>query len=73
MRNSKGDPDYTWRDLEVIITDYLTEVFKALQGTFQDSGSHVMGHIPVNIIVTVPVVRSILRSLLMTLLMLTEN
>jgi len=73
VKNSKGDPDYTCRDPEVIVTDYLTEVFKVLQQTFQDSGSHVMGHIPVDIVITVPVVGPILRSSSMKLSMLTEN
>lgn len=62
VKNSKGDPEYTWRDPEVIVTDYLTQVFKTVQQTFKDAGTLVMGHIPVDIVITVPVVRAILRS-----------
>jgi hypothetical protein len=73
VRNAKGDPEYTWRDPEHIVTDYLTEIFKVVQRTFQDSGTHAMGHVPVDIVITVPVVRPILRSLLIFYRMLAHK
>jgi hypothetical protein len=56
VKSSKGNPEYTWRDPEMIVKDFLEEVFKVVHKKFEDVGSHVLGQTPIDIVITVPVV-----------------
>ena len=58
VKKSQGYPEYTWKDPEEIVTDYLTKVFQYLNQAVKYFGSHLRAKIPVDIVITVPVVRS---------------
>ncbi len=57
VKKSRGYPEYTWKDPEEIVTDYLKKVFEYLNDAFEFIGSHLRSKIPVDIVITVPVVR----------------
>ena len=56
VKKSKGYPEYTWKNPEDIVTDYLTQVFRHLNKTLDHFGSSLRRQIPVDIVITVPVV-----------------
>lgn len=56
VKKSRGYPEYTWKDPEEIITDYLTKVFQYLNDSFEFLGTHLRSKIAVDIVITVPVV-----------------
>lgn len=55
VRVSSGFPEYTWKEPEEIVTDYLTKVFQSVS---QDSpiGIALGLNLPVDIVITVPAV-----------------
>ncbi|KUJ14621.1 actin-like ATPase domain-containing protein [Mollisia scopiformis] len=55
VKKSQGYPEYTWKDPEEIVTDYLTKVFQYLDDSFEFIGEHLKSKIAVDIVVTVPV------------------
>jgi hypothetical protein len=56
VKTSKGYPEYTWKNPEDIVTDYLTQVFHHLNQVVDHFGSPLRAQIPVDIVITVPVV-----------------
>jgi hypothetical protein len=56
VKKSRGYPEYTWKNPEEIVTDYLTKVFQHLNQSLEYFGSHLRAQIPVDIVITVPVV-----------------
>jgi hypothetical protein len=56
VKKSRGYPDYTWKDPEEIVTDYLTKVFQYVDNAFDYLGSHFRAQMAVDIVITVPVV-----------------
>ncbi|CZR64187.1 uncharacterized protein PAC_14084 [Phialocephala subalpina] len=55
VKKSRGYPEYTWKDPEEIVTDYLTKVFQYLNDSFEFLGTHLRSKIAVDIVITVPV------------------
>jgi len=56
VKTSKGYPEYTWKNPEDIVTDYLTKVFRHLNQVVDHFGPSLRAQIPVDIVITVPVV-----------------
>ena len=56
VKASKGYPEYTWKNPEDIITDYLTKVFHHLNQVVTYFGADLRAKLPVDIVITVPVV-----------------
>ena len=57
VRRCKGYPEYTSKDPEQIITDYMIQIFKCLDQHVEDFGVKLRSRLPVDIVVTVPVLR----------------
>lgn len=57
VKASKGYPEYSWKNPEDIVADYLTQVFHHLNQVVTDFGPDLRAQIPVDIVITVPVVR----------------
>jgi molecular chaperone DnaK (HSP70) len=55
VKRCQGNPEYTWKQPEEIVTDYMTNVFKYVNGVVEDMGDHLRANIPVDIVITVPV------------------
>lgn len=58
IRASKGYPEYTWKNPEGIVTDYLTKVFQYLGKDIFSSWFWLQ--LPLDIVITVPVVSLII-------------
>jgi hypothetical protein len=56
VKKSKGYPDYTWKDPEEIVKDYMTQVFEYLNQALAVFGPDLKAQLPVDIVITVPVV-----------------
>lgn len=56
VKKSRGYPEYTWKNPEEIVTDYLTKVFQHLNQSFEHFGSHLKARLQVDVVITVPVV-----------------
>lgn len=57
VKKAKGLPDYTWKDPEDIVTDYLSKIFQYLSQAVAYLGA-LRANLPVDIVITVPVVCS---------------
>lgn len=55
VKHAQGNPGYTWKGPEDIITDYLTKVFEHFERATAYL-AEIKSNVPVDIIVTVPVV-----------------
>jgi hypothetical protein len=69
VRASKGYPEYTWKNPEEIVTDYLTKVFQYLDKRVDRFSPELRAQLPVDIVLTVPVV-SLITSLRRKLLII---
>src|SRR5271168_2882894 len=49
VKASKGYPDYTWKNPEDIVKDYMTQVFEYLNQAVADFGPDLRAQIPVDI------------------------
>src|SRR6266480_51644 len=56
VKAAKGNPEYTWKNPEDIITDYLTRVFHHLNQVVAHFGPDLRAKLPVDIVITIPVV-----------------
>jgi len=59
VRACRGYPEYTWKNPEEIVTDYLIKIFQYVNKHVEKF--RVLG-LPVDIVVTVPVVRFVLST-----------
>jgi hypothetical protein len=57
VKASNGYPEYTWKNPEEVVTDYLGKVYQALDRNLEKRGKGMAQRLPVDIVVTVPVVR----------------
>jgi hypothetical protein len=58
VKKLRGYPEYTWKDPEEIVTDYLAKVFQYLNNSVEYMSSHLRAKLAVDIVITVPVVCS---------------
>jgi hypothetical protein len=60
VKASRGYPEYTWKNPEEIVTDYLTKIFQYLDKEVDKFSPQLRAQLPVDIVITVPVVSSTL-------------
>lgn len=56
VKKSQGYPDYTWKNPQEIVTDYLTKVFKQVNRSLDQRIAAHRDSISVDVVITVPVV-----------------
>lgn len=56
VKKSQGYPDYTWKNPQDIVTDYLTKVFKQVNHSLDQRIAAHRDSLSVDIVITVPVV-----------------
>jgi hypothetical protein len=55
VKKSRGYPEYTWKEPEEIVTDYLTNIFKYLDRAIEYIGPQLRQSMAIDIVITTPV------------------
>lgn len=62
IRKAGNNLEYTWKDPERIVTDYLNRVYNNLDRMLRPLGNSLREKLEVDIVVTIPVVRKLVTT-----------